>query len=150
MRFVRVRGYPPDSLDVESLRDAVGVDAVGLAVLFGSHATDDAGHLSDLDVGIRFEGDVDRGRKRRLLDELTVAIQRATGAEAVDLVDLDAVGPELGYEALAEGVLVRGDPAEAADLEAELMLKALDLQPIKRAWGEAFEDRIEEGRFGRP
>lgn len=150
MRFVRVRDDPPDSIDVETLSEAVDVEGVDLAVLFGSYARDDAGRLSDLDVAVRFDPDVDGARKWRLLDELTVAIQGATGVEAVDLVDLGSVGPELGYEALARGVLVYGDREVATDLEAELLQKALDLEPAKRAWRAALADRLREGTFGRP
>lgn len=150
MRFVRSRGDPPESVEVEALREAVAVEGVELAVLFGSYALDDAGRLSDLDVAVLFDSTVDGPRKRRRLDELTVAIQRATGVEAVDLVDLDATGPELGYEALSTGVLVLGDRERATDLEAELLQKALDLQPVKQAWRAALDERLREGSFGRP
>lgn len=148
MRFVRVRGDPPDTLDVDAIREAVSVDGVALTVVFGSVARDDAGSLSDLDVAVRFETEVDPPERRRLLDELTVSIQASTGFEAVDLVDLDAVGPELGYEALARGVLVYGDMDDALDLEAKLLLEALDFQPVKRAWQEALDGRIRGGTFG--
>lgn len=149
MRFVRVRGDPPDTVDVEALREAVDVDGVELAVLFGSYATDDAGPFSDLDVAVRFEPYVGGPRRRQLLGELTVAIQQATRFEAVDLVDLDSVGPELGYEALSRGVLVYGDPERATDLEAELLQKSLDLEPVKREWRAALDERLREGTFGR-
>lgn len=150
MRFVRVRGDPPESIDLEALRSAVSVDGVSLAVLFGSYARDDAGRLSDLDVAVRFDAGVTDSRRRRLLDELTVAIQESTSVEAVDLVDVDAVGPGLGYEALSRGVLVTGDPDAAAELEAELLLKALDFEPARDEWRDAIDDRIRGDRFGRP
>lgn len=150
MRFVRVRGDPPDSIDVDALRKAVGVEGVELAVLFGSYARDDAGGLSDLDVAVRFDRGIDGSRRRRMLDELTVAIQESTSVEAIDLVDLDAAGPELGYEALSSGVLVYGDREVATDLETELLQKALDLEPVKREWRAALDARLREGTFGRP
>lgn len=150
MRFVRARADPPDEVDLDTLERAVSVEGVEMAVLFGSYAADDVRALSDLDVAIRFEQDVDRPRRRRLLDDLSVAIQRTTGAEAVDLVDLDEVGPDLGYEAMAEGVLLHGDREAAIDLEARFMLRALDFRPVKRTWQESLDDRLREGRFGRP
>lgn len=150
MRFVRVGGDPPDSIDAEELRGAVATDGVELAVLFGSYAEDDAGRLSDLDVGVVFDPELGRPRKRELLDELTVRIQRATNVEAVDLVDLEAAGPDLGYEALARGVVVYGDRQVAADLEASFLLKALDFRPVKRTWQEALDRRLREDRYGRP
>lgn len=150
MRFVRIRGDPPTSLDSEGLRDAVDRVEVAIAVVYGSHARGEAGELSDLDVAVRFSQGIGGAQKRRILDELTVSIQERTGHEAVDLVDLDVVGPELGYEALSQGVLVYGDQDAALDLEAEFMLRALDLEPLKRRWRDAFDDRIREGTFGRP
>lgn len=150
MRFVRTRGDPPDSIDVDALREAVAVDGVDLAVLFGSYAEDRAGRLSDLDVGVRFDSAVEGARRRQLLDELTVAIQESTDVEAVDLVDLDAVGPELGYEAMARGVLVHGDREAATDLEATFLLRALDFRPIRRIWQASLDERLREDRFGRP
>ena len=106
--------------------------------------------MSDLDVAVQFDLDVDGPRKRRLLDELTVSIQQATGVEAVDLVDLDSVGPEFGYEVLARGVLVHGDPDVAIDLEGKLMVRAIDFEPVERNWQTALDERIREDRFGRP
>lgn len=150
MRFVRALNTPPESLDIDALQEAVSRPEIELVVVFGSYARADAGELSDLDIAVRFERDIQGSRKRQLLDELVVDVQDATAFEAVDLVDLDSVGPELGYEALARGVLVYGDREAALDLEAELMLKALDLQPLKRRWRAALDKRLREGTFGRP
>lgn len=150
MRFVRQLTDPPDDLDLDALCEAVTSYPLSLAVLFGSHATADAHALSDLDVAVAFEESVAHERKLRLLDELTVAIQRTTGIEAVDLVDLDSVGPAVGYEALKHGILLCGDPDAAIEREAALLVRKLDFQPVKREWDAALEARIEEGRFGRP
>lgn len=149
MRFVRQSGSLPDEISRDTLHDAVASYPLSLVVLSGSYATDSTHHLSDVDVAIKFEADVGRDRKLQLLDELTVAIQRATGIEAVDLIDLDAVGPALGYNALRDGVLVYGDRETAIELEAEFLLRKLDFQPVKRMWDDALTDRIREGNFGR-
>lgn len=149
MRFVRQRSGPPEDLDLDALREAIGEYPLSLAVLFGSHATDTVHPLSDLDVAVAFEDDVARERKLRLLDELTVAIQRATAIEAVDIVDLDTVGPAVGYAVLRDGILLRGDPDDALEREAAFLVRKLDFRHVKREWDVALEARIEEGRFGR-
>lgn len=150
MRFVSGRAEPPEDVDIDRLREALAVEAVSFAVLFGSQATDDASPLSDLDVALRFKDEIPDARRFELLDELTVAVINATGIEAVDLIDLDAVGPRFGYEVLATGTLLFGDRSAAIELETELLLRTLDFQPVKRAWDEALEERIKGGTYGRP
>lgn len=150
MRFVRGLSDPPADLDLARLQEAVAIDEVRLAVLFGSYATGDAGSLSDLDIGVWFRDETTRSRRIELLDEITVAIVDATGIEAVDLVDLEAVGPRIGYEALATGTLIHGDQSVADAIETTFLVRKLDFQPVKRAWDRALESRIRDGTYGRP
>ncbi len=150
MWFTRPDREPPSDVDLDALRDALDRGEVSLALLFGSYGTGHAGPLSDLDVAIRFESSVGSDRRSKLKLELLAAIEGATGISAIDLVDLDAVGPALGYEALATGTLVHGDAQEAATLEGELLCRKLDLEPIRREWAAALDDRVREGTFGRP
>jgi predicted nucleotidyltransferase len=150
MRFVGQRSDTPSEVDSDPLRTALADYPLSLVVLFGSYATGSVHPLSDLDVAVRFEDTVSQERRLRLLDEVTAAIQRATGVEAVDLVDLETVSPAVGYEALARGTLLIGDRAAATDLETRLLHRTLDFAPVKREWGAALSRRITEGEFGRP
>ncbi|MEF8825103.1 MAG: nucleotidyltransferase domain-containing protein [Halapricum sp.] len=150
MRFVGQRGETPPEIDSDALRTALADYPLSLVVLFGSYATGSVHPLSDLDVAVRFEDTVPRARQLRLLDEVTAAIQRAAGIEAVDLVDLERVSPTVGYEALARGTLLIGDRAEATALETRLLHRTLDFAPVKREWDAALSRRIMEGEFGRP
>lgn len=149
MRFVRERTDPPAAVDLEAVHDAVAVDGVALAVVYGSYATDNTGPLSDLDVAVSFTSDAGRERKLRLLDELTVAIQQKTGIESVDLIDLGTAGPVIGYDALSRGVIVYGEHEKAIDLESKFLLRKLDFQPVRETWQAALDDRLREGTFGR-
>lgn len=150
MRDVRSITDPPADLDFGALRDAVAVDEVDLADVFGSSATGDQGPLSDLDVALLFREDVPKERRLELLDELTVAIIDATGIEAVDRLDLDTVGPRIGYEILAKGSVVVGDEQTATDLEVRFLVRKLDFQPVKRPWDDALDERIRNDTYGRP
>ena len=105
--------------------------------------------LSDLDVAVLFNKGASKERKRRLLNELTVSITDATGFEAIDVVDLAAVGPELGYEVLSEGTVLLGDKDEIVEFEAELLVRKLDFAPVKTEWIAALDERIEDGTYGR-
>jgi predicted nucleotidyltransferase len=113
MRSVGQRGETPPELDDDALRTALADCRLSLVVLVGSYATGSAQPLSDLDISVRFEDTVPRARRQGLLDEVAVAIQLATGIDAGDLVDLKPVSPAVGYEALARGMRLTDDRAEA-------------------------------------
>lgn len=150
MRFVTGLSDPPAELDLDALREAVAIQEVALAVLFGSYAAGLQGSLSDLDIAVRFRSDVPRSRRLELLDELTVDIVEATGIEAVDLLELDTAGPAVGYAALADGILLRGDRSTAIDLETAFLLRTLDFQQVKQTWDRALDARLREDAYGRP
>lgn len=149
MRFVERQGDRPSSLDVDALIDALTSYPIELGILFGSFATGTDHPLSDLDVAVAFESNVPTSRRRAMLDELTADVIRATGFEAIDLIDLDSAPPELGYAILSDGRLLIGDEDTAAAREATVLLRKLDLQPVKAAWRAALSDRIDEGTYGR-
>jgi len=113
MRSVGQRGETPPELDGDALRTALADYRLSLVVLVGSYATGSAQPLSELDISVRFEDTVPRARRQGLLDEVAVAIQLATGIDAGDLVDLKTVSPAVGYEALARGMRLIDDRAEA-------------------------------------
>lgn len=149
MRFVSGLRDPPDNLDLDALRDAITIDEVEMAVLFGSFAAGTQGPLSDLDIAIKFHESVSRSRRFKLLDELTIEVVSVTSIEAVDVLDLDSVGPAIGYEALRSGTLLYGQQSEAIDLETAFLLRKLDFQPVKRAWDRALQARLRDGSYGR-
>jgi predicted nucleotidyltransferase len=149
MRFVPTVTDPPANIDREAVRRAVAIEPVSLAVVFGSYATGNQGPLSDLDVAVQFRDGLSGPERAALLDDITVAITEETGFEAVDLLDLETVGPRLGYAILSTGMLVHGDRSSAVDLESRFLLRKLDFQPVKQAWDEALEKRIHDGSYGR-
>jgi predicted nucleotidyltransferase len=149
MRFVERRSDSPAELDRDALTECLREYPVSMAVLFGSQAAGPTHGLSDLDVAVLFNKGASKERKRRLLDELTVSITDATGFEAIDVVDLAAVGPELGYEVLSEGTVLLGDKDEIVEFEAELLVRKLDFAPVKTEWIAALDERIEDGTYGR-
>lgn len=150
MRHVRRLGDAPESLDRDALGRCLAEFPVSLAVLFGSWSRDRAGPLSDLDVAVAFETDVADDRKPRLLDELTAAVARATGFEAVDVVDLEAAPPAFGYEILSRGEVLFDEDDRATDMEARLLVRKLDFQHVRADWQSALSERIAGGEYGRP
>jgi predicted nucleotidyltransferase len=149
MRFVSEWSVPGDAVEPETLRTALESYPLEIAILFGSHASESVDHWSDLDLAVAFESAVSTDDRRRLLDEITVPVTDTTGFEAIDLVDLDAAGPHLGYEICSEGILVLGEEETATEWESQFLVKKIDFEPIKREWREAMDDRLESGEYGR-
>lgn len=150
MRFVQQRGDTPAVVDEDALRACLEEYPLSLAVLFGSQADASAHDLSDLDVAVRFDDAVSDARTATLLDTLTASLTRATGFEAIDLVDLASVSPALGYEICSRGTLLIGDEADATEAEATFLLRRLDFEPVRDEWHEALRSRLERGAYGRP
>lgn len=149
MRFVQQRSNAPRTIDKDTLRASLREYPLSIAVLFGSHATGTSHARSDLDVAVRFEDTVCDVRSVQLLDELTAELTRATGFEAIDLLDLDNAFSKLGYEILSQKTVLIGEEFEAAKLEAQLLLRILDFEPVIDEWHAALDERITEGTYGR-
>lgn len=145
----RERGEPPDEIDRDAIAATLRSFPIDLAFLFGSQSTGTAGPLSDVDVAVTFEPDIDDRRRRELLDEITAVLVTSIGRDAIDLIDLDDVSPRLGYEVLHDGEQLLGDPSEATAMEVEFLLEKLDFEPVLETWRSTLETRIAEGTYGR-
>lgn len=142
-------GARDEDLDVSSLREVLAEHPVTLALAHGSRVRGEAFPWSDLDVAVRLDQDVEGPERGRVLDRLAAELEDVTEAEAVDVADVDAMGPHHAYEAARTGVLLLGHEAEVEALEAQALLRKLDFEPVREAWRQALDERIEEGRYGR-
>lgn len=149
MRYVSTPSGESSPVDRNDLRACLTTFPVSVAVLFGSTATGTDTPLSDVDVAVVVDRSVDRHRTR-LLDEIRASLMETTGRDAIDLVDLDAVGPALGYEILSSGDLLLGNEDEVVELESRFLVRKLDFQPITERWQRSLDRRIETGDYGRP
>lgn len=134
-------------LDVPRLREVLADHPVTLALAHGSRVRGQAFPWSDLDVAVRLEPDVEGPERGRVLDRIAAELEDVSEAEAVDVADVDTMGPHHAYEAARTGVIILGDEAEA--IEARTLLRKLDFEPVREAWRQALDERIEEGRYGR-
>ena len=97
---------PVTAPDTRALADGItaalrAYPEIVVAYLFGSVARGQARADSDLDVGVVYAspGAGERGPARRVA-ALAAAIGKATGFEAVDVVDLEAQGPIFAHRLL--------------------------------------------------
>ena len=113
---------------------------VGLAYLFGSQATGQAGARSDYDVAVLFDGNVSTDDRYVLTHQLTDLLD--TG---VDLVDLARAPIELVYNVIATGqILYEKDRTTRVEFEARALGLYFDQLPILRAERRALLEETRE------
>lgn len=152
MTKVDERAFVPAVDDAARVRLAAALDQEGVvsALLFGSQATGKAGSLSDIDVAVWLDPELeDRERSTRQL-ALIGAASKATATDEVQVVVLNDATPLLRHRVLRDGVrLVDRDPRTRIRLEVAALLEYLDTAPLRATLAAGLRRRIEEGRFGR-
>jgi uncharacterized protein len=145
---------PPVRVDdaaLTRLREALAVEGVVAASLFGSQATGKADALSDVDVAVWLDPDLGDSARFRLRLELIGRAASALGTNEVDLVVLNDAPPLLKHRALRSGVrLLDRDPVRRVRLESRAVADYLDTKPLRDRLSRAMVRRLAEGRFGRP
>jgi predicted nucleotidyltransferase len=138
-----------DRKKLERLGEELGALPLDLAVVFGSQVKSNSTKMSDLDLAVKFKPDLPQKEKFKIMDKITAIATNRTGFESIDLVDLERVGPGIGYRALKEGKLITGSDEKATNVQARLLLQKLDFAPVKEEWREAMTERIEKGEYGK-
>lgn len=130
-------------LDLDTLRSVLREHPVGLAILFGSHATETTHTASDIDLTVEFAdlrpsdpdyNDVFLG--------LSADISETLGTDDVDLVDLHTVSPTLAAAIFENGVLLVGEQEHATELRRQLAAADSE-QPSPRERLDEALDRID-------
>jgi hypothetical protein len=126
----------------ERLVEVLAADPrVRLVYAFGSAASNVAGPLSDVDVGVLLERRLDWDAERELRGRLAAVAPR------VDVVILNEAPPALRFEIVTSGrCLLARDPREQAEFEIVSLSRFLDFQPVRRVQQQYLRARVEERR----
>lgn len=100
---------PTTDIDPDQVRSVIKEYPVRCAFLFGSHAHGTATTSSDIDVAVAFEEGLSAAERLEQRIELTTALSKALGIDAIDVTDLDQVRPEVGRSVLETGIVLVGD-----------------------------------------
>ncbi len=96
---------------------------VSFAYLFGSRARGATGPLSDIDVAVFLDRQVETFTFRlRLMEKLAQVL----GAERFDLVTLNDAPPVLRYEVIREGQVIKENKRSRIEFEARTLGEYLD------------------------
>ncbi len=104
---------------------------ISLIYLFGSRVDGHLGPMSDYDLGVLIDRDVDERQVQvRLAHDLACAL----GTDRVDLLLLNRAPIELAYAIIAQGeILFQRDLATRVEYEAQVMSLYGDYLPVLRA-----------------
>jgi predicted nucleotidyltransferase len=120
------------------------------AMLIGSQARGNPGPLSDVDVAVWHDPDLDSRGRFDLHLRLASDAGRALGTDEIDVVMLNHAPPLMRHRAIREGKrLVERDHDERVRLETQAILDYLDTAPLRAELGRGVRRRMKEGRFGR-
>jgi hypothetical protein len=141
---------PIDEAALERLSHALDQEGVVAAMLIGSQARGNPGPLSDVDVAIWYDPDLDFRGHFDLQLRLAGEAGRALGTDEIDMVMLNHAPPLMRHRAIRDGKrLVERDHDERVRLETRAILDYLDTAPLRAELGRGVRRRIKEGRFGR-
>lgn len=81
-----------------------------LAILFGSRAKGHAGKMSDTDIAVLADHELDLREKIAVAEKFSGRLK--ISEDEVDVVDLRTASPLLQHEVAASGKLLEGDPED--------------------------------------
>lgn len=141
---------PIDEAALERLSRALDRDGVVAAMLIGSQARGNPGPLSDVDIAVWHDPDLDPRGRLDLQLSLASDAGHALDTDEIDLVMLNHAPPLMRHRAIRDGKrLVERDHDQRVRLETRAILDYLDTAPLRAELGHGVRRRIEEGRFGR-
>lgn len=141
---------PIDEAALERLSHALDQEGVVAAMLIGSQARGNPGPLSDVDIAVWHDPDLDSRGRFDLQLSLASDAGPALDTDEVDVVMLNHAPPLMRHRAIREGKrLVERDHDERVRLETRAILDYLDTAPLRAELGRGVRRRIREGRFGR-
>jgi predicted nucleotidyltransferase len=131
----------------EQLERLLAAHGVVLAYLFGSQAEGTAGPLSDVDIAVLLEPQVDRERWFQVRLDLTNELMGLFHRDKVDVVILNEAPPVLAYEVIQFGQLLHETiPGTRIDFEVATTHRYMDTQPLRRIQDCRLFERAEEYR----
>lgn len=135
---------------LERLSHALDQEGVVAAMLIGSQARERPEPLSDVDIAVWHDPDLDPRGRFDLQLGLVGDAGRVLGTDEIDIVMLNHAPPLMRHRAIRDGKrLVERDYDERVRLETRAMLDYLDTAPLRAELGSGVRRRMREGRFGR-
>lgn len=141
---------PLDQAALERLGRALDREGVVAGSLIGSQARGNPSPLSDVDIAVWHDPELDSRGRFDLQLSISSEAGRVLGTDEIDVVFLNDAPPLMRQRAIRDGKrLVERDHDERVRLEMKAILDYLDTAPLRAELGRGMRRRMEEGRFGR-
>ena len=141
---------PLDKAALERLGGALDREGVVAGSLIGSQARGNPSLLSDVDIAVWHDPELDSRGRFDLRLSISSEAGRVLGTDEIDVVFLNDAPPLMRQRAIRDGKrLVERDRDERVRLEMRAILDYLDTAPLRVELGRGMRRRMEEGRFGR-
>jgi predicted nucleotidyltransferase len=122
---------------------------VAVAYLFGSVAREQAGPMSDIDIAILLEPDLDAEALLERQIQLMVALDDFADRE-VQVVILNRASPMLAHQVIRDGILLyERTPEDHVAFEVRTMKTYFDIKPMLESLTQAFLKRTREVGLGK-
>ena len=95
-------------IDPDQIRAVLEEYPIRGAILFGSQLRGHTHAHSDVDIAVAFPDELPQTERLDQRVELTAALARTLGTDAVDIADLDSIRPEIGAAAIRTGYRLVG------------------------------------------
>lgn len=133
-----------EGVNVERMQEYLAQAEIDFAVLFGSHARGTADESSDVDVALRFPGEIDEHERFHRRNRIDAELQEYADG-FVDVSDIESLPNHVAYAALRDGIFLAGDEQAAEEykeeVEAEYERGASEREQERRE----FIDRLARG-----
>ena len=107
------------SVDTYQLKDILSHQPVRQAYLFGSHAHDAAGPLSDIDIAVLYEPLIDEDKAE---SGLFAVLSQALHTDNIDIINIATASPLLAHRAVLRGKpLLDHAPHDMAMLKTKIL-----------------------------
>ncbi|SFR90327.1 Predicted nucleotidyltransferase [Halomicrobium zhouii] len=135
-----------DEVDVEGMREYLAGEEVVFALLFGSHARGTADASSDVDVALRFPGEMDAHERFRRRNRIDAALQEYADG-FVDVSDISSLPIPVAHAALRDGVRLVGDEQTIDEYRTQVQTEYESSSAARKADDEAFIERLARGEI---
>jgi uncharacterized protein len=118
--------------------------AILFAYLFGSQARQNAGRLSDIDIAIYLDENIDAFTYRLLFIE---AIMKIIKDERVDVVVLNRAPPLLRHEVIENSIMLKDNKKNRHTFEVETLRDYLDTSYLRGTQAAYTRDNLKTGTY---